>query len=90
MAISNTLKAVVILNTIIEQQTENWEEPLDKINIEDRGLFINQLTKEEVLDLLPLVISGKMHWYDTYMLVNELMDLVTKNYLKKTKGEISK
>ena len=87
---NNAQKAEAILNAIIEQQTENWEEPLDQINIEDRGLFINQLTKEEVLDLLPLVISGKMHWYDTYMLVNELMDLVTKNYLKETKGEISK
>ena len=90
MTKNNTLKAVAILNTIIEQQTENWQEPLDQINIEDKDLFIKQLTKEEVLDFLPLVISGNMHWFDTYMLINELMDLVSKNFLWETKGDISK
>lgn len=82
---SNTQKAEEILNKIIEQQTENWQEPLDEINIEDNDLFLNQLTKEEVMGLLPVVIKGKMHWFDTYMLVSELMGLVAANFLVQTK-----
>ena len=80
-------KAAKILNSIVENQTKSWSEPLftQSISPEDSRLYIYELDKEEILELIPLIInteSGKeLYWFDAYMLINELLDLFTKNFL---------
>jgi len=44
-------KAAKILNSIVENQTKSWSEPLftQSISPEDSRLFIYELDKEEIL-----------------------------------------